>query len=204
MEKISGLIAICGGIGSGKSVVSKILAILGFPVYDCDSRAKKIMDDDVAIHVRLCSDIHPEAVVGRVVNRQLISQVVFSDPEALKRLNAIVHAAVKADLSQWCAGMKTAGNTIMFVETAILRQSGLIDMVEDAWEVTSPLSLRIERVKKRSGLTERQILARIQAQQTEQTTTRPHQSINNAPTAPLLPQIHVLLKNDPDTRPDCR
>ena len=77
------LTAITGGIGSGKSVVSQILRILGYPVYDCDSRARTIMDSDCGIHRSLCEQIHPQAVTGGIVDRQLISSIVFNDTEAL-------------------------------------------------------------------------------------------------------------------------
>lgn len=193
MSVIKGLVAICGGIGSGKSVVSEVLRIMGYPVYDCDSRAKMIMDCDAGIHSRLCADIHPDAVVDGKINRPLISEVVFSDNEALLRLNGIVHAAVTADLKNWCVDMRGAGHERMFVETALLRQSGLIEIVEDIWEITAPIYIRIERVKKRSGLSEEQILARINSQQSESMDEIPHKTIKNDSTAPILPQIHALI-----------
>ena len=56
------LTAITGGIGSGKSIVSKILAAMGYPVYDCDSRAKLLMDQDDQIKKALCSEIHADCV----------------------------------------------------------------------------------------------------------------------------------------------
>ena len=95
------LIAITGGIGSGKSVVSTILRKLGYYVYDCDSRAKLLIDSDTDIHQLLCQQIHPDAVHDGIVNRSLISKIVFSDPDALARLNRITHAAVLADIQRY-------------------------------------------------------------------------------------------------------
>lgn len=187
------LIALTGGIGSGKSVVSKILLAMGYPVYDCDSMAKQIMDADLDIHTRLCEEIHPQSVVEGVIDRALISKIVFEDKAALARLNAIVHSAVKADLNRWVASRQTSGAKKVFVETAILIQSGLIDRVDDIWEVFAPIDVRIERVKKRNGLSESQIRARIESQKSESLEGIAHKTICNSPEDALLPQIVALL-----------
>lgn len=187
------LIALTGGIGSGKSVVSKILLAMGYPVYDCDSMAKQIMDADLDIHTRLCEEIHPQSVVEGVIDRALISKIVFEDKAALARLNAIVHSAVKADLNRWVASRQTSGAKKVFVETAILIQSGLIDRVDDIWEVFAPIDVRIERVKKRNGLSESQIRARIESQKSESLEGIAHKTICNSPEDALIPQIVALL-----------
>lgn len=187
------LIALTGGIGSGKSVVSKILLAMGYPVYDCDSMAKQIMDADLDIHTRLCEEIHPQSVVEGVIDRALISKIVFEDKAALARLNAIVHSAVKAHLNRWVVSRQTNGAKKVFVETAILIQSGLIDMVDDIWEVFAPIEVRIERVKKRNGLSNSQICARIESQKSESLEGVVHKTIYNSPEDALLPQIVALL-----------
>lgn len=187
------LTAIVGGIGAGKSVVCRSLAAMGYPVYDCDSRAKAIMDNDSEIHNRLLCEIHPECVVNGIIDRRLISEIVFSDPQMLERLNAIVHFAVKSDLQAWSKICETNGRDVVFVETAILRQSGLIDVVDDIWEVTAPTDVRIKRVVQRNGLTEEQVYARIESQKNESLCGIDHKVIVNDDTAALLPQIHSLL-----------
>lgn len=188
------LVAVAGGIGAGKSVVSRILRVMGYGVYDCDSHAKAIMDTDKAIHARLVETIHPQCVVDGIIDRSLISKIVFSDSAALASLNSIVHAAVKADLSAWRQSREQHGERLMFVESAILRSSGLIDIVDDIWEVTAPLDVRIERVGRRSGLTEAQIRGRIAAQASENLDDVSHSEIVNAPSRAILPQIHRLLE----------
>ncbi len=157
------LIAVTGGIGVGKSVVCRILRVMGYEVYDCDIRAKHIMDADSEIHAKLVEQIDPRAVECGVVNRPLISQIVFNDSDALARLNNIVHSAVLNDLQRWRDSMIEMNKPI-FVETAIPVQSRVADMVDEIWQVTAPLKLRVDRVIVRSGLTEEQILARINAQ----------------------------------------
>ena len=185
------LIAITGGIGSGKSVVSRVLGAMGYPVYDCDSQAKAIMDADTDIHRRLCEEIHPAAVTAGVIDRRLIGEIVFNDADKLAALNSIVHTAVKEHIARW----SEAQSGPAFVETAILFESGLNASVDAEWRVESPLELRIERVMKRNGLTRRQVEARIVAQssQPENPPLPPRTVLVNDLTTALLPQIRAAL-----------
>lgn len=190
------LIAITGGIGSGKSVVSKILRVLGYTVYDCDSRARFLMDGDPVIKRRIAAEVSAEAIVGDSIDRQRLAAAVFADEALLERLNTIVHGAVRDDLKAYCAAASVGDSrSPIFVETAILYQSGLDRMVDTVWEVTAPRDLRIERVITRSGLTAAQVEARI----TSQESYRPqslHPRVNlivNDGFTPLLPQLESLL-----------
>lgn len=188
------LIAITGGIGCGKTVVSRIVGALGYDVYDCDSRAARIMDSDTAIKRLIAERVHPESLTadGRI-DRKRLSEIVFGDYEALQRLNSIVHEAVRTDLSRWRAAR--AASTF-FVETAILYQSGLDRMVDAVWEVDAPLDLRISRVMARNGVTREEVLARIASQDAfvPQVVHPSVSRIVNDGVEPLLPQVEALLK----------
>ena len=184
------LIAISGGIGAGKSVVSEVLRVMGYAVFDCDAEARDIMDSDPDLHAMLCRDIHPKAVASGRVDRALISQVVFGDSSKLAALNALVHGAVFRRLALW----RQHHPGVAFVECAILHTSGLARMVDAEWRVTAPADVRVERVKRRSGLSDEQILARIQAQAAEEGADSLHvRIIDNSPDAAILPQIESLI-----------
>ena len=187
----SKLIAIVGGIGSGKSVVSDILRSMGYNVYDCDSKAKAIMDNSAEIHKQLCTEIHPQAVVAGILDRQLISQVVFSDESALKKLNVIVHKFVLDDLNLWRASFVDDIRPL-FVETAIPRSSHILCMVDDVWEVCAPTEVRISRVIKRNNLAREQVVARIAKQEAELNIPNAR-TIQNDGQHPILPVINNLL-----------
>ena len=184
------LTAICGGIGAGKSVVSRILRAMGRKVYDCDAEARRIMDCDATIHARLNSMIHPQCVVGGKVDRRLISSIVFSDSESLARLNSIVHSAVIQDIERW--SRENAAEPRLWVETAIPHASGIVDMVDSVWLVTAPVELRVQRVMLRNNLPESEILARIDSQRDEENLPAASILVNDGLT-PLLPRIHSLL-----------
>ena len=187
------LIAITGGIGSGKSVVSRILHILGYPVYDCDSRAKALMDADCEIKRRLIEEIDESAVADGIIDRRRIAAIVFEDAEKLSVLNAIVHGAVKEDIARW-VGEQDSDFT--FVETAILYESGLNTMVDAEWRVESPLELRIDRTMRRNNLSRAQVESRIAAQRIEAPADAPPLrmfTILNDEKNALLPQIEELI-----------
>ena len=189
------LIAITGGIGSGKTVVAEILRSLSYPVYDCDSEAKRIMDNSPEIHSALCRHIHPKSVLDGIIDRKLISQIVFNDAEALTRLNSIVHTAVKEDLALWVARQVAEGRGLQFVESAILISSGLINNVDEVWMVVAPEDLRIERVKNRNNLPVEAIKARMEAQAGEfiYPENKEVNYLTNDGLTALLSQIHKIL-----------
>lgn len=186
------LIAITGGIGSGKSIISDILRAMGHKVYDCDTRAKALMDTDESIKNDLIDLISIDAVRNdRTIDRKLLSEIVFNDPDALSRLNSIVHKAVRADLRRW---RDTSSDKTVWVETAILYASRLDREVDEVWEVTAPTELRVQRVMKRNSMSRKQVLARISSQSTTAAQLHPlTKAIVNDGVEPVLPQILSLL-----------
>lgn len=158
------LTGITGGIGSGKSVVCRILSAMGYDVYDCDLAARHIMDTDDELKHRLCIEIHPEAVDRQgIINRQIIAATVFADAEALQRLNDIVHHKVRSHLRQWIEERKSSADRL-FVESAIMHTSSLDTLMDCIWEVTAPTPLRIERIMCRNGMSAEEAMRRINSQ----------------------------------------
>lgn len=188
------IIAITGGIGSGKSVVSRILRILGHALYDCDSQAKQLMDGSDYIKSRITQEIDRRSVddLGNI-DRQRLSSVVFSNKDALMRLNAIVHGAVRQDLLEW---VNRQSAQRVWVETAILYESGLDKIVDKVWYVEAPLEMRIKRVMLRNSVTRAQVEARIASQPAVSDHNHPDVSlIVNDGSSSLLQRIEGLLSD---------
>lgn len=135
---------------------------MGYPVYDCDSRARIIMDNDDDIKQSICREICPDAVTtSGQLDRKAIADVVFADPERLETLNRLVHGAVLDDIRRWYADNDAPR---LFVETALLYETRL-DLVAGAvWCVDAPLDVRIRRVMARNNLDENHVRARILSQ----------------------------------------
>lgn len=187
-------IAITGGIGSGKSVVCRILATLGLKVYDCDSRAKILMDKDPEIHRRLSEEISPETVSGGIIDRPRLAEIVFSDAEKLSRLNAIVHHRVLKDIEQWKE--TNAGEKVLFIETAILLESNLHSRVDAVWLVEATEDTRLRRACRRDNADRDAVRARMSRQRrvTASDLHIPLVTIDNEGDSPLLPGILPLLE----------
>lgn len=189
----SRLIAITGGIGSGKSVVSRILKVMGYAVYDTDTQARRLMNQSADVKARLVTCFGPEIYhnYNGLLYAHRLSQIVFGNNEALSCLNGIVHPAVRCDLQQWAGRCQSQ---YAFVETALLYESRLCDIVDSIWKVTAPLTTRVQRVMARNGLTEAEVLARIEAQAAEDRVNEKTHIIVNDGIEALLPQVMRLLK----------
>lgn len=188
------LIAITGGIGSGKSVVARMLQVMGYEIYDCDSRAKALMTESDHVRSQLIQAFGEETYLpDGSLNRQHLSAVAFSDGDALNCLNAIVHPATAMDMQHWAEAQAAHGADAAFVETALLRTASLDSLVDGVWHVTAPDEVRVDRVMARSGLTAQQVRDRMAAQAVEDSVAPGEQVIVNDNVTPLMPQIIRLI-----------
>lgn len=188
------LVAISGGIGSGKSVVARMLGAMGYRIYDCDSRARSIIDSNRDIKLAICELLGCNCLdADGNLDRKMTGNIVFSNADKLDGLNRITHSAVRHDICQW---RQLHRDGLLFVETAVLYQSGIDRMVDSVIEVNAPLELRIKRVMRRNGFTESEVSDRINSQ--NYAVSSPHPiiyTIINDDVQPLLPQVHSVLSD---------
>ncbi len=157
-------VGLTGGIGSGKSYVSKIFRELGIPVYDADSRAKALMISD-EVREKVIDTFGPESYLNDSLNRSYLAEKVFKDETELAKLNSIVHPAVREDHTHWHAEQQ-APYTLR--EAAILYESGAFEDCDYVIVVTAPEDLRIKRVMERDGVEEEAVRARMKNQWAEE------------------------------------
>lgn len=189
------LIGISGGIGSGKSVVSRILRLKGMTVYDCDSEAKRLMADSHKIKERIRDEISPQVTDGeRIPDRALLAEIIFNDETARKKLNTIVHGAVRDDVLK-----RMATERILWVEAAILAESGLAEFCDRIWKIVTPTDLRISNVVNRDGCSVEHAFKRLRSQESEQHLHIKYENktdmIFNNSQSSLLFQIEELLRD---------
>lgn len=141
-------VALTGGIGSGKSVVSKIFSCFGVPVYDSDSHAKQLMKYDENIVSALKKIIGEELYFNGKFQKDVMRKAIFSDNILLEKVNSVVHPAVWEDYKQWSDRLSVPF-TIM--ETALLYESGLYKNFNLSICVTADDKLRVQRVLQRDG-----------------------------------------------------
>ena len=158
-------VGLTGGIGSGKTTVSNFLLEYGIPVYNSDSQGKKLMNTNLEL-INDIVNIFGESVYNNgVLNTNLLSSIVFSDPEKIKQLNNLVHPKVAEDFNQWVR--KNNNQPILIKEAAILIESGAYLNMDKIILVISKKSNRINRVSKRDNSDLESIEKRINFQLTD-------------------------------------
>lgn len=185
-------IGLTGGIGSGKTTVSRVLELLDVPVYSADERGRWISDHDPAV-IRQTKTVFGDQAYAAdgTMNREYIAEKVFSDRELLQRLNGIVHPAIRRDYRLWLESHPEAPYTVM--ESAILFESGFDREVDRVVVVTAPEEVRLARTMHRDGADEKAVRARIAAQMDESQRVQKADFVLNAnETELLIPQIMEL------------
>jgi len=154
-------VGITGGMGSGKTTVAHIFETLGIPVYYADDAAKRIMNEDPSLRKEIIRIFGAESYNGEGLNRGYIASKVFSNPEQLNMLNAIVHPATIRDGENW---MKRQKSPYALKEAALIFESGAAEGLDYVIGVSAPTPLRIERVIQRDGMERSEIKARMAKQ----------------------------------------
>ena len=155
-------VGITGGIGSGKSTVSRFFSELGVPVYDSDQRAKSLMQHDDSIIIKIKKEFGDDSYLNNVLNRSHIAEIVFKNELKLKQLNAIVHPVVRTDFNNWLSQNSNARFVIK--EAAIMIESGAYKDLDKLIVVNANREQKIKWIKKRDHLLLDDIENRIQNQ----------------------------------------
>ena len=155
------MIGLTGGIGSGKSVVAKVFATLGIPVFNADDEAKRIMQTSIEIKTKLIEQFGIGIFNEHGLDKEKLASIVFNDPFQLQLLNAIVHPVTNQAAKDWAAKQTTP---YVIKEAALIFESGTADGLFKVIGVTAPLSLRTHRVMQRDGITKDQVDARMRNQ----------------------------------------
>lgn len=161
MTKIIGL---TGGIGSGKTTIANYFKVAGVPVYIADDAARELMNaTEVKSEIK---KVFGSSIFDKGnIDRMKLANIVFSNPEKLIALNAIIHPAVKNHFKHWILNYKKF--PFIIYEAAILFESGSFKNCDLIINVTVPIELRIERVMKRDKITREAVLKRINMQWTD-------------------------------------
>lgn len=180
-------IGITGGIGSGKTYVSKVFESLGIPVFNADIEAKKLMSTSSELIQSIKYDFGNDIFDDYILNTKKLASVVFSDTEKLRKLNSLVHPIVRQEFLRWQVKKKS---TYVIKEAAILFESDSNKGLDAVICVTAPINLRIDRVKLRDGYSYREIKNRIENQisQEEKENLSDYIIVNDGVKS-LLPQI---------------
>lgn len=155
-------IGVTGGIGSGKSLICKIFEQQGYPVYYSDERAKFLIATHQVLQDEISVLLGEDAFVDGVYNRRYVAAKVFTSNDLLDQLNAIIHPYVDEDFKTLLA---TNDSKFVFKESALLFDNDSYKQLDETIYVSSPTSLRIQRIQQRDSFrTEEEIKAIINKQ----------------------------------------
>lgn len=189
MKKVVG---ITGGIGSGKSVIGKMLTTMGYPVYYSDQAAKELMEIDAMIIKELNQLFDNKAYDEGKLNRTYLAQQIFSNPKLKNKVNQIVHPRVRAHFKEF---VEKQSSPLVFNEAAILFETGGDKNFDAIILVVADEGIRIERVINRDGIAKEEVINRINNQWSDEKKKKlTEYVITNNPTDLLVPQLNKILE----------
>lgn len=185
-------IGITGGIGSGKSVVSHLLEVMGIPVYISDVASKQLTNSDVSIRRKLIDLLGEDVYIHGELNKPLLASYIFDDLEHIRTVNAIIHPRVRDDFRQWVECR--ASYPVVGMESAILIEAGFAGEVDAVVMVYAPEEIRIVRAMQRDASPRELIERRVRNQMSdEEKRTQADFIIVNDGETPLIPQVLQLI-----------
>ncbi len=185
------IIGITGGIGSGKTTITKYIESLGYPIYIADDEAKKLLDLEEVIN-EIRKTFGEEVIENNLVDKKKLATFVFGNKDKLKQLNEIIHPKVRQHFINW---VKQINSEIVFKEAAILFESGAYKDCDYTILVTAPEDVRVERVIKRDNTTKEDIIKRIRSQWSDEDKAKlSNYVINNIDLEESKKQIIKIIK----------
>ena len=148
------IVGLTGGIGSGKTTVSKEFQKYSIKVYNSDLRAKFLMNNSIVLKNKLINSFGKEFYINDELNKSYISQIIFNDPTSLKLVNSMVHPEVFNDFNEWSQSLS---EKFVLYESALIFETGSYKLNDFNILVTCDHDLRVKRIKKRDGINEEKI-----------------------------------------------
>jgi dephospho-CoA kinase len=154
-------LGVTGGIGSGKTTVCRVFAVLGIPVFSADAEAKRIQESDRKLQKEINTLAGKDLFTSGKLDRSELARLIFNDKDLLEKVNSVVHPAVFKYFREWAA-VQDSPYSVM--EAAILFESGASRMMDRIVTVVTPIEERIERLVNGNKFTREQIIGRIKNQ----------------------------------------
>ena len=187
------IVGITGGIGSGKSTVSRIFISLGIPVYDSDNRSKTLLNTNKQLKDTLIKEFGKNIYSATGIDRAYFASLIFNSKDKLARSNQIIHPFVKKDFKNW---VKKQTSPYVIKESAVLFETGIYKQLDKTILVIAPEELRIKRVIKRDQIPVKVVLERIKNQwEAFQKEALADFIVVNDEKHLLLPQLLAIHKN---------
>jgi len=159
------IIGLTGGIGSGKSTVSQFLAEMGAVVINADEVAHEALQSDIELQQEIVADFGDQILTteGRI-DRQRLGEIVFTNPDALARLNRMMHPRLYEMVRSQLENYRQQKAKVVILEAPLLIEAGWASLVDEIWVTVASQATVLKRLQQQVGLSAKQALARIGAQ----------------------------------------
>ena len=157
------LIAITGGIGSGKTTFANFLAEQSHPVIFADDISKELLANDPDVKNEIVSEFGAKAYQGKKINKKLLADNIFSNPSKLKKINSILHHRVRKRI-EFISKEYFETKDFVFVEAAIIYESKIEKMYDFVVLIVADEKLRMKRISKSEKISEKDFINRSQNQ----------------------------------------
>ena len=159
------IIGLTGSIASGKSTVSNMLKVLGYPIIDADIVARIVVEKGTET-LEMITEVFGQEVIAEdgSLNREKLGGIIFSDPSKRKTLNDIIHPAIRAEMLRQKEQLLKEGYPTIIMDIPLLFESKLQSYVEKILVVTVTEEMQLERLMARNNFTLEEAKARIQSQ----------------------------------------
>ncbi len=186
-------IGVTGGIGSGKTLISSVIQHIGYPVFYSDVEAKNILENDQKVKSEIIQLFGEEIYRFDILNKELLSKLLFSNKLLIEKVNSIVHPLVRFKFDEWSKNQNT---TLVFNEAAILFETEAYKNFDATILVIAPQEVRLKRVMLRDSLSKEQIISRINNQWLDEDKINlATYIISNDGSEPILYQIENVIDN---------
>jgi dephospho-CoA kinase len=162
-------LGVTGGIGSGKTSVCKVFAVLGVPVFSADRAAREIIDGNEYIREAINAIAGKDLYINGSLDRMALATLIFNNSKLLEKVNSLVHPVVFEHFQVW---MNEQSSPYVIMEAAILFESGASRLVDRIATIIAPVEERLNRVMIRSRLSREQVLQRMKNQMDDETRIR--------------------------------
>ena len=188
-------VGLTGGIGSGKSAVSRLLASRGAVVVDADLVAREVVAPGTTGLAQLVEEFGPEVLAADgSLDRAGLGRVVFADPQALARLNAVSHPLIAARTGELFAAAEADGAAVLVHDVALLVENALAAAYDDIVVVAATPMTQLDRLVRGRGMSEVDARARINSQAVlaDRLAVATHVIHNDGPIRELALQVDAL------------
>ena len=192
------VIGLTGGIGTGKTQVSQTLEGLGAKIINADLLGHEAYKPNTQTWQEVIDTFGEDVLApGGEVDRKALGAIVFADPEALQRLNAIVHPRIRRMVKDRIAESSADGQQVVVVEAALLVEANWTDLCDEVWMTISSEETVVQRLRDRDGLDEQAVFSRVRSQMGQSERARHADALieNDGTLSELRDRVKALWEN---------